>query len=251
MKTSNQATPPRDSSEGQHPFLDKEGTKIQSLFDEIAPRYDSLNRLFSGFIDLWWRKKAVKSLRAKPGHLVLDACCGTGDLSFALLDQVPEADVIGSDFSHAMLSSGKKRARKGSRPTLVHADTMHLPFKDQTFDGVMVGFGIRNVVNLDAALLELRRVMKPGGRLMILEFTEVQSRSLRPFIDFYQSKILPTVGNLLSGSRVRAYSYLDESVRDWPSAERLADKIRATPFHSVKWRALLPGNVAIHEAIRA
>ena len=239
------------ASEGPHPFLDKEGHKIQALFDEIAPRYDVLNRLFSCFIDLWWRKKAVKSLRAKTGSCILDACCGTGDLSNALLDQVPGAVVIGSDFSLPMLLSGKHHRRDSKKLALVHADTLQLPFPDHTFDGVMVGFGIRNVVDLDAALGELRRVLKPGGRLMILEFTPVRQRWLRPFFNFYQGKILPSLGNLLSRSKMRAYSYRDESVRDWPTAERLADKIRATPFHAVNWRTLMPGNVAVHEAIRA
>lgn len=242
---------PARPSQGRHPYLDKEGSKIRSLFDEIAPRYDSLNRLFSGFIDLWWRKKAVQSLRSRSGDRVLDACCGTGDLSFALLDQVPDAEVIGSDFSIEMLRLAKQRSRTGGRPGLVHADTLHLPFGNQSFDGAMVGFGIRNVGDLDAALKELHRVLKPGGRLMILEFTAVRSAGLRPLIDLYQSKILPHLGNLLSGSKARAYSYLDESVRDWPGAERLADRIRAVPFHAVKWRTLMPGNVAVHEAIRA
>lgn len=251
MATTTASPQPADGASDRHPFLDKNGSKIQALFDEIAPRYDLLNRLFSGFIDLWWRKKAVKSLHARSDSLILDACCGTGDLAFTLLDQVPTAEVIGSDFSLAMLLSGKNRSRTRKRPSLVHADTLHLPFSDHTFDGVMIGFGIRNVVDLEGALEELRRVLKPGGRLMILEFTPVRTRWLRPFINFYQGKILPSLGNVLSGSKVRAYSYLDESVRDWPSAERLADKIRATPFHAVKWHTLLPGNVAVHEAVRA
>ncbi|MDE0960384.1 MAG: bifunctional demethylmenaquinone methyltransferase/2-methoxy-6-polyprenyl-1,4-benzoquinol methylase UbiE [Planctomycetota bacterium] len=239
-----------DISAGRHPFLDKEGQKIQRLFDEIAPRYDRLNRLFSFSIDLWWRRRAVRSLRATAGDRILDACCGTGDLAMALIEQVAGVEVIGSDFSLPMLQAGNRKFHRADRPTLVRADTMHLPFEDCTFDGAMVAFGMRNVVDLDAGLRELRRVLKPGGRLMILEFTEMQNRWIRPFSNFYQSQLLPRLGNRLSGSRVKAYSYLDESVRDWPDAERLADKIRSAPLHAVRHRTLFPGNVAVHEAVR-
>ena len=240
----------RESSAGRHPFLDKEGQKIQRLFDEIAPRYDRLNRLFSFSIDLWWRRRAVRSLRTRPGDRVLDACCGTGDLAMALLEQVPEAEVIGSDFSLPMLQAGNSKYLTARSPALVRADTMHLPFDDCTFDGAMVAFGMRNVVDLDQGLQELRRVLKPGGRLMILEFTEMQNRWIRPFSTFYQGQLLPRLGNRLSGSRVKAYSYLDESVRDWPDAERLAEKIRSAPLHAVRHHTLFPGNVAVHEAVR-
>ncbi|OUU20757.1 MAG: bifunctional demethylmenaquinone methyltransferase/2-methoxy-6-polyprenyl-1,4-benzoquinol methylase [Planctomycetia bacterium TMED53] len=252
-----QSMPPSDSlAEGSvesHPFLNKPGTKIQGLFDEIAPRYDLLNRILSFNIDVWWRKRAVRSLRLKPGDKILDACCGTGDLSMAALTAEPGIDVVGSDFSLQMLLNGdrKRRYKSGIErgPKLIQADTLNLPFQDDTFDGAMVAFGMRNVSDLPAALRELSRVMKPGGRLMILEFTPMTHRWLRPFSDWYQGKILPLLGNLLSGSRVKAYSYLDESVKDWPDGDRFAEIIRATPFHAVRWRSLFPGNVAVHEAV--
>jgi len=240
---------PEDPGTPRHPFLDKEGEKIRGLFDEIAPRYDLLNRIFSFSIDLWWRRKAVKCLRARSGSRVLDACCGTGDLARALLKQTPGAEVIGTDFSMQMLESGKKKHQQ--HPPLVRADTLHLPFDDATFDGAMVAFGMRNLVDLEAGLRELRRVLKPGGRLMILEFTPMKNRWLRPFSDFYQGQLLPGIGNYLSGSRVKAYSYLDASVRDWPDAGRLSQQIRNTPLHAVRQHILFPGNVAVHEAVRA
>ncbi|MGB1071885.1 MAG: bifunctional demethylmenaquinone methyltransferase/2-methoxy-6-polyprenyl-1,4-benzoquinol methylase UbiE [Planctomycetota bacterium] len=253
MNTSDSSSAP-PASEASHPFLDKPGEKIQGLFDEIAPRYDLLNRILSFNIDIWWRYKAVQSLRLKPGHKVLDACCGTGDLSMAAIKAEPEIEVIGSDFSMQMLLNGdrKRRNKSGSArgPKLVQADTLRLPFRDNTFDGAMVGFGMRNVSDLPAGLRELSRVLKPGGRLMILEFTPMTNRLLRPFSDWYQGTILPALGNLLSGSRVKAYSYLDESVKDWPGGDRFAEIIRMTPFHAVRWKPLFPGNVAVHEAVK-
>ena len=242
--------PTRGTAHAPHPMLEKEGHQIQQMFDEIAPRYDLLNRVFSFSIDLWWRRKAIESLHAGTGSLILDACCGTGDLALALLEKTPSARVIGSDFSLGMLQAGRNKNRSGHHPAILAADTLHLPFADCTFDGAMVGFGMRNVVDVDAALRELRRVLRPGGRLMILEFTPMQNRWIRPFSDFYQSQILPRLGNRLSGSQQRAYSYLDESVRDWPDAERLAQMIRNAPLHAVRHRTLFPGNVAVHEAVR-
>ena len=243
-----------DSPAEAHPFLDKPGAKIQGLFDEIAPRYDVLNRILSFNIDVWWRRKAVQSLRLQPGHKILDACCGTGDLSMAAIKAEPSIDVIGSDFSMQMLLNGdrKRRDKNGSLrgPRLIQADTLNLPFRDNTFDGAMVGFGMRNVSDLPAGLKELCRVLKPGGRLMVLEFTPMTRRWLRPFSDWYQGQILPALGNLLSGSKVKAYSYLDESVKDWPDGDRFAEIIRTTPFHAVRWRPLFPGNVAVHEAVK-
>ena len=252
----NSSIPPSSADANKaHPFLDKPGEKISGLFDEIAPRYDLLNRVLSFNIDVWWRHQAVKSLQLKPGHKVLDACCGTGDLSMAALAAESNLDVIGSDFSIQMLLTGdrKRRRKKGpfKGPQLVHADTLDLPFPDNTFDGAMVGFGMRNVADLPAGLRELSRVLKPGGRLMVLEFTPMTHRWLRPFSDWYQGQVLPGIGNLLSGSQVKAYSYLDESVKDWPDGNRFAEVIRSTPLHAVKWRPLFPGNVAVHEAVKA
>jgi len=227
-----------------------DGQAEQFLLDDLTDHLTAGQTAAEQHLAAERPEAAIESLHAGAGSLILDACCGTGDLALALLQKTPSARVIGSDFSLGMLQAGRNKNRSGHHPAILAADTLHLPFADCTFDGAMVGFGMRNVVDVDAALRELRRVLRPGGRLMILEFTPMQNRWIRPFSDFYQSQILPRLGNRLSGSQQRAYSYLDESVRDWPDAERLAQMIRNTPLHAVRHRTLFPGNVAVHEAVR-
>ncbi len=237
-----------------HPYLDKKQRKIQGLFDSIAPRYDLLNRLLSFGLDQGWRQKAVEKLQPTPGGLYLDACCGTGDLGFTLLEKCGHQSgirVVASDFSLGMLHRGclkKKRAQRS--PSFLAGDTLQLPFADATFDGATVAFGIRNVENLDAGLRELRRVIRPGARLVILEFTAIQIPIISPVAHFYLEHILPRVGNLIAGSRERAYSYLNDSIRRWPDGESLADRLRDAGLSAVEWRALFPGNVALHTGTR-
>ena len=240
-------TPPPGAS------VDKQKSKIRALFDEIAPRYDLLNRLLSFNIDGLWRRKAVAAIDTRDGGIYLDACCGTGDMTRALLRRKPrdqQWQVIGSDFSLEMLRRGKRRRGAGKNPVIA-GDTLQLPFAGSTFDGVVVGFGIRNLEGLENGLKELCRVLRPGGKLVILEFTPMQHRLLRPLFEFYLHRVLPTVGNFISRSKGRAYSYLDQSVREWPDGETLAKRMRSAGFDAVRWQTLKPGNVALHEGIRA
>lgn len=238
-----------------HPYLDKRQRKIQGLFDSIAPKYDFLNHLLSLHLDRLWRRRAVAELRPAPGGLYLDACCGTGDLGFSLLSgrAAPEdARVVGADFSLEMLRHGQRKAGAGGAraPRFLAGDTLRLPFADRTFDGAAVAFGIRNVEDLDAGLCELARVVKPGGQVVILEFTPMRVPVVAPLFHFYLERVLPRLGNWISGSDERAYTYLNESIRRWPDGETLAERMRGAGLCAIRWRGLFPGNVALHAGTR-
>jgi demethylmenaquinone methyltransferase/2-methoxy-6-polyprenyl-1,4-benzoquinol methylase len=234
-----------------HPGLDKEKRRIQGLFDSIAPRYDFLNHLLSFQLDRWWRRRAVRELGARADGIYLDACCGTGDLALALLGRAPAAPrVVATDFSLGMLRLALRKARAGRAPHLLAGDTLRLPFADRAFDGAAVAFGIRNVEDLDGGLRELARVIRPGGRLVLLEFTPFSVPLVRPVFHFYLERVLPRLGNWISGSDERAYSYLNDSIRRWPAGEVLADRLRAAGLVAVRWRTLFPGNVALHIGTR-
>ncbi|MGE3163316.1 MAG: bifunctional demethylmenaquinone methyltransferase/2-methoxy-6-polyprenyl-1,4-benzoquinol methylase UbiE [Planctomycetota bacterium] len=236
-----------------HPYLDKDHRKIRTLFDGIAPRYDLLNHLLSFNLDHRWRRQAIDVLRPRAGGHYLDVCCGTGDMAFELERRVGGgAHVVATDFSVPMLEGSvqKCRDRAGTSPTFLAGDTLRLPFADGTFDGVTVAFGIRNVENLTGAAREIARVLRPGGTLAVLEFTPVQRRWLRPLFHLYCHGVVPWVGNLVSRSRDRAYSYLQQSIDRWPTAPDFADQLRAAAFASVDWRILFPGNVALHWGVR-
>ena len=235
-----------------HPFLHKEHVKIRGLFDAIAPRYDLLNHLLSFNLDRYWRRQAIGQLAPQPVGHYLDACAGTGDLAMELSRQVRPrgvGSVLATDFSLPMLQGGiQKNAEPGVH--FVAGDTLRLPFADRVFAGATVGFGIRNVENLAAALTELRRTLGQGGQLVLLEFTLLENRLLRPFLDLYCQVVLPRLGNWLSGSREKAYTYLQESIDRWPRGDELASQMREAGFKGVTWRPLFPGNVALHSGYR-
>ena len=242
-----------------HPYLDKDRRKIQGLVAAIAADYAFLNHLLSLGIDIRWRRDAVRALDLQPGGTYLDACCGTGDLGFSILGaQGPDAgiSVIGSDFSLGMLQHGqRKRQRSESRdgtpaPRFLAGDTLRLPFADACFDGAAVSFGIRNVQDLRGGLTELRRVVKPGGRVVLLEFTPLRTPIIGPVFHFYLQHVLPRIGNFISRSRDRAYTYLNDSIRRWPDGETLAEAMRDVDLVAIEWRTLFPGNVALHVGIR-
>jgi len=236
-----------------HPYLDKEQGKIQGLFDAIAPRYDFLNHALSFELDRLWRRRAVAELRPRGDGIYLDACCGTGDLSFSIRragDRLSPPRVVGTDFSLGMLRRAARKGRGIGAPRFLAGDTLRLPFADRSFDGAAVAFGIRNVEDLDGGLRELARVVRPGGRIVILEFTPISVPVFGALFDFYLERILPRIGNWISGSGERAYSYLHDSIRRWPDGEALADRLRAAGICAVRWRALFPGNVALHSGTR-
>jgi demethylmenaquinone methyltransferase/2-methoxy-6-polyprenyl-1,4-benzoquinol methylase len=209
------------------------------MFDRIAPVYDAMNRVMTAGLDRRWRRITVEQVTRK-GDRVLDACCGTGDLAIAA--RTRGADVVGLDFSEAML----ERARAKSREIeWVRGDVLALPFDDASFDAVTVGFGVRNVDDLEAGLRELRRVLRPGGRVGILEITRPRG-ALASFYRLWFDRVVPALGRVLPGGA--AYTYLPASVRRFPGPEELAALLEDAGFAAVRFRLFAGGIVALHVA---
>jgi demethylmenaquinone methyltransferase/2-methoxy-6-polyprenyl-1,4-benzoquinol methylase len=208
------------------------------MFDRIAPVYDAMNRVMTAGLDLRWRRLAAAEV-VQPGNHVLDAACGTGDLAVAD-HRAGAASVTGLDFSPRMLARARRKA-----PGLewVEGDLLALPFPDNSFDAATVGFGVRNVADLELALRELGRVLRPGGRLAVLEITQPRGL-LRPFFGFWFDRIVPLLGRALPGGA--AYSYLPASVARFPGAEELAGLLERAGFAEVRFRLLAGSIVALH-----
>lgn len=212
---------------------------VQRMFDRIAPVYDAMNRVMTAGLDRRWRRITVEQVVRK-GDRVLDACCGTGDLAIAA--EARGADVVGLDFSEAML----ERARSKSREIeWVRGDVLALPFDDASFDAVTVGFGVRNVDDLEAGLRELRRVLRPGRRIGILEITRPRG-ALAPFYRLWFDRVVPAIGRAVPGGA--AYTYLPASVRRFPAPEELAALLEDAGFAAVRFRLFAGGIVALHVA---
>ncbi|MCS7079650.1 MAG: bifunctional demethylmenaquinone methyltransferase/2-methoxy-6-polyprenyl-1,4-benzoquinol methylase UbiE [Chloracidobacterium sp.] len=225
--------------------------RIQAMFAGIAPTYDQLNRWLSLNIDQHWRRAAVReaaeALR-RPGAIALDICCGTADLAIELGRLAP---TIGVDFCRPMLVRGLEKVRRSGRPVrLLAGDALALPFADASFDVATVAFGIRNVVDLDGALAEMHRVLKPGGKAVILEFSHPVVPGLKQLFGFYFTRILPAIGNAVSRSGY-AYSYLPASVQHFPDQATLAAHMTRAGFRDVRWRNLSGGIAALHTGVKA
>jgi demethylmenaquinone methyltransferase/2-methoxy-6-polyprenyl-1,4-benzoquinol methylase len=208
------------------------------MFDRIAPVYDAMNRVMTAGLDQRWRKATVRAT-VQTGDRVLDACCGTGDLAVAAR-AAGAGHVVGVDFSERML---ERALRKAPELEWVQADVLALPLDDASFDSVVVGFGVRNVEDLEAGLRELRRVLRPSGRLGILEITTPRG-FLAPFYRLWFGRIVPLLGRLLPGGA--AYTYLPASVRRFPVPEDLAELLGRCGFEDVEFRLFAGGIVALH-----
>jgi demethylmenaquinone methyltransferase/2-methoxy-6-polyprenyl-1,4-benzoquinol methylase len=216
---------------------------VRAMFTSIAPRYDLLNHVLSLNIDrLWWRRTArsFAQILAQPDARVLDLCCGTGDMTFALRKQAGECEILGADFSHAMLQRARLKSLdkisengKSVMPSWVEADALSLPFPNEHFSLVTSAFGFRNLADYDAGLREIARVLRPGGECGILDFSEPRG-IIGPLYRLYFKHVLPRVGTLLSGVR-GPYAYLPNSVERFPAPEEMLNRMRRAGFRDASW----------------
>jgi len=224
--------------------LDKDPFEVAAMFDDVAARYDLTNTVLSLGQDRGWRKAVASALDLRPGERVLDLAAGTATSSAALAQT--GADVIGCDFSLGMLRVGRQAGHEGVE--LVAGDALHLPFRDAAFDAVTISFGLRNTQDIDQALVELRRVTRPGGRLVVCEFSHPTWSPFRTAYVEYLMKALPAVASRVSSDRA-AYVYLAESIRAWPAQAALAGHLQQAGWVSVAWRDLTGGIVALHRGL--
>jgi demethylmenaquinone methyltransferase / 2-methoxy-6-polyprenyl-1,4-benzoquinol methylase len=225
--------------------LDKKPADVSAMFDRVAERYDLLNDALSLGMDRLWRKVVAAAVDARAGELVLDLAAGTGTSSKAFT--TAGARCVACDFSLGMLTVGARRPHQAVR--FVAGDALALPFSDRAFDAVTISFGLRNVADTGQALLELLRVTRPGGRLVVCEFSHLPAARLNAMYEQYLTRALPRIARKLSAN-AEAYDYLAESIKDWPGQRRLADLIAASGWSQVRWRNLTLGIVAVHQARR-
>jgi len=230
--------------------MDRDPGRIQAMFSGISSRYDTMNHLMTAGLDRRWRRIAAEQAALPPGAPVLDACCGTGDLTIALADMYPQSEVTGLDFTEAMLAQARRKAaRRGGRglpaPRFVQGDLLDLPFPDGEFLGVSVGWGVRNVPDVPRAFTEMRRVTRPGGRVVCLESTQPPPGLGGRFHLVWMGRVVPLLGRIVTGDP-DAYAYLPASVEAFPRAEELAAIMSRAGLSHVRYRRFGFGAVALH-----
>ena len=230
---------------------DSKKEQVARMFDGISGRYDLLNRLLSMGIDIRWRRVALRMLRERgiPGR-VLDVATGTADLALALAADLPEAEVIGVDLSEGMLGVGRQKVERNglrARVRLEQADAENLPFEDGAFDAVTVAFGVRNFENLDKGLGELQRVLRPGGHLMVLEFSRPTSPLVKGLMNLYSRSLMPALGGWLSKDRA-AYAYLPASVQVFPEGDAFEERLQRAGLQPLRQRRLSMGISSVYIA---
>ena len=235
--------------------VDKSNARVQEMFRQIAPRYDAMNHILSLNFDRLWRRKAVRKLNLRAGIPALDTCTGTGDLAIAIAKHAPEGvDVVGSDFCNAMLEIARQKRRQPeegeSLVDFVEADSQALPFDSDKFQCATVAFGLRNVADTDLGLREMCRVCRPGGQVLILEFSRPTMIGLKQSYNFYFKHILPRVGQLFARNDKSAYNYLPESVGQFPDGQALADRMTAAGLEEVEFTPLTCGVATIYVGVK-
>lgn len=226
---------------------DKAG-RVHGVFTSVASRYDIMNDVMSGGIHRLWKDAMMDWLAPRPGQRLLDVAGGTGDIAFRFLRRAPSASAVVCDMTEGMLLEGQKRAEAESfagRLDWVVGDAMALPFETASFDVYTISLGIRNVTRPEDALAEAFRVLRPGGRLMVLEFSQLPNEGLQKLYDLYSFNVIPAMGQAIVGDRA-SYQYLVESIRQFPDQDRFAAMISAAGFEQVKYRNLTMGVCALH-----
>jgi demethylmenaquinone methyltransferase/2-methoxy-6-polyprenyl-1,4-benzoquinol methylase len=236
--------------------VDKSEQRVREMFRQVAPRYDQMNHLLSMNIDRYWRWRAVRALRLIDDSPILDVCTGTGDLALAVAARVgPKIRVVGSDFCSAMLRIGQRKRSTGPedlrrRVEFLEADSQQLPFPDDRFQAVTVAFGLRNVSDTDRGLREMTRVCKPGGQVMVLEFSNPSFPGFRQVYQWYFEHVLPRIGQALARNDKDAYRYLQKSVGQFPDGPRLVARMVGAGLVGVSYRTLTGGVASIYTGFK-
>ncbi|SEB47521.1 demethylmenaquinone methyltransferase / 2-methoxy-6-polyprenyl-1,4-benzoquinol methylase [Paramicrobacterium humi] len=227
--------------------LDKQPAQVSAMFDQVSDKYDLTNDVLSVGNDRLWRIATTRAVAPTPGERILDLAAGTGTSSASLARS--GAFVVAADFSPGMIAVGRRRYAGVPNIEFVEADATALPFEDDEFDAVTISFGLRNVVDPQKALTEMLRVTRPGGRIVICEFSTPPFAPLRAAYNLYIAKIMPAIVRLVS-SNSEAYDYLNDSIRAWPDQKRLAGWLREAGWRSVRYRNLTAGIAALHHAVK-
>lgn len=245
-----------DLLQSPHDATDK-APRVRRMFNAIAPRYELVNTLFSAGRDAYWRRQAVRLAKVRPDDEVLDVACGTGDFARAFVQARPRW-VMGCDFAHEMLKRAARFAPRGGSARAeargaewVEADALRLPFADGSFSIVSCAFGVRNFADLDAGLREMHRVLRPGGRAIILEFTRPTHTVIRHLYEFFTNRVMPVAASWVSGDRSGAYRYLPRSVVTFLNADQMCARLQAAGFDQASATPLTWGVVAVYVAMRS
>lgn len=229
---------------------DEKQGMVREVFDHVAPKYNLMNDLLSFGMHRLWKRRCIREAAVKPGSKVLDIASGTCDLAIEFARRAGAGNVTATDINYEMLHIGEKRLRDAGFPSaVIEADAELLPFESNSFDVVTVSFGIRNMTHKDRALAEMRRVLKPGGKLLVLEFSRC-SAWLKPFYDFYSFFVMPFLGGLIAGDGP-SYRYLVESIRKHPEQPAFAELMRGAGFADVSWHNLTFGICALHIGVKS